>query len=250
MARSEGLLNISLRKVTLLNILTQSARFTTVLTVGCAHGLAALEVPMDSDEGLESVRELVLEYIVPLLDEALTAASERHLLAEGRGADGFSYGTDAWSLPSRVFKDRAEERLIPFEVTGPGCVLRLGSTEIRHHRVGESENDDIETSFPNNAKATVSASQLRLFGARDYFGPPREIVLAFMASAEGGLRAVHLARVGRVQDGKIVEWESAVEVWKRQPGESAVSQTPNRAPAEDSPTPRVERTKKRDVEEN
>lgn len=204
---------------------------------------------MDSDEGLESLRGPVLEYIVPLLDEALTAAAERHLLANGRGADGFSFGTDAWSLPARMFKDRAEDGLIPFEVTAPGCVLRLGSTEIRHHRVGESENDDIESSFPNNAKAAVAASQLRLFGARLYFGPPGEIVLAFMASAEGGLRAVYLARVGRVQDGKIVEWESAVEIWKRQPGESAPSQTPDRAPAENSPTPRVERTKKRDAEE-
>lgn len=204
---------------------------------------------MDSDEDLESLRRPVLQYLVPLLDEALTAASERHLLADGRGADGFSYGTDAWSLPARLFKDRAEDGLIPFEAMGPGCVLRIGSSEIRHHRVGESENDDIEASFPNNAKATVSASQLRLFGARDYFGPPREIVLAFMASAEGGLRAVYLTRVGRVENGKVVEWESAVEVWRRQPGDSPAQQIPDRAPAENSPTPRVERTKKRDAEE-
>jgi hypothetical protein len=198
----------------------------------------------DADEILK-LGELVKEHILPLLKEALNATAERHLLAADRGSDSFSFGTDAWSLPARLFRQHAEQEGFPFGVRGPGCVLFRGDCSIRHHRVGISENDDIARCFPGNARAAAASAgqQLRLFDAEE-LGPTGDLVLAYMANPESGLCAVYLARIGAVEDEKIVEWSSFVEIWKKTPEPASDTTFGNRVPPEDTSEPVVKLIKK------
>jgi hypothetical protein len=190
-------------------------------------------------------------HLLPLLRDALWMCAERHQLSEGRGADNFSFGTDAWSLPARRFRDAIEELSIPFTLTrDSGCVLAFGKEKIRHHRVGWFERDDILSSFPGNARALAAEvervrDQLSL-GFPEPFdeGEPGGVVLAYMANPRAGLCAAYLAVVGRVDAGKIVGWSDTRQIYVRDqapeppPGISAV------VPAEQTPDPVVRRIAK------
>jgi hypothetical protein len=189
------------------------------------------------------------EHLVPILEAALELCVERHALAEGKGADGFSFGTDAWSLPARVFADRAAEGAIPFDVSNiDGCQLVFGAVALRHHRVGERASDDIAQSFPRNAGAAGRGASRQLAFP---FEPPWSedtpaVVLAYMANPAEGLCAVYLATVGQTSRGKITAWGETVEVWRRG-DEAAPAEVapPVSAPAETVAAPIVRRGPKK-----
>lgn len=200
------------------------------------------------------LREPVIEYILPLLRRGLRAASERHQLAEGHGADNFSYGTDAWSLPARLLRDAIEAKAIPFALTTDrGCVLALDGHRVRHHRVGWSERDDIADSFPGGAKslaAEIEEHQLPLaFGEEFASIDPTVggVVLAYMANPKSGLCAAYLAVVGRADRGKITEWAETVQIYARDEGPepSLITVPPDVPPPEPIPTPIVHRREKK-----
>jgi hypothetical protein len=161
-------------------------------------------------------------YLLPILRESLGVCVERHQLAEGRGADNFSFFTDAWSIPARRFKDSVAEQRIPFQMHGfRGCVLALGRYNVRHHCVGWSDRDDIRVSFPRNAGAMGQEVKIReqmLLDFGEDFPPlnePGTVVLAYMANPQEGLCAAYLATPRRVDNGRIVEWDEIVELWRR-----------------------------------
>lgn len=205
-----------------------------------------------SDNIPESLIELTLEYLVPILEETLHICAERHTVGEGKGADGFSFGTDAWSLPARMFVEHAKEGSIPFDVVNEdGCALVYGQIRIRHHRVGETEHDDIAVSFPRNAKAASREAfhQFDLpFGDVPH-GDPEEagkVVLAYMANPVDGLCAVHLATVGQIRNGKIRAWDRTVEVWRRGGVPLSGAGTAPQVPAERVSAPVVRRGSKKE----
>jgi len=209
---------------------------------------------MTSSSSLEHLVRPVVDHLLPLLDESLSACAERHRIADGQGVDNFSFGTDAWSLPARKFKDAVEEESIPFSVArAPGCVLAFGDDRIRHHRVGWTEVDRIEVSFPGNAKALAGeleqAEQLSFEFPDD--NPPSvdAIVLAYMANPSVGLCAAYLARVGRVEHGRIVEWAETRELYRRDVPADA-GEVVHSVPAETVPTPTVRRTRKKERDED
>lgn len=200
---------------------------------------------------LERLVEPVTLHLLPLLADALEACSERHRIADGKGVDNFSFGTDAWSLPTRVFKDAIEEEAIPFGIAPErGCVLSLGQDRVRHHRVGWSEVDAIESSFPGNAHALgkeLEHARRQLHLEFPEYEPPAAgaVVLAYMANPGVGLCAAYLTRVGRVEHGKVVGWAETHELYRRDkptdPAELGTS-----VPAEKTPRPVVRRAPKRD----
>jgi hypothetical protein len=68
-----------------------------------------------------------------------------------------------------------------------------------------------------------------------------------MANAQSGLCAVYLARVGAVENGKIVGWASSIEIWRLQDGFTQTSPAGNqRPPAEETVEPVVTLVKKTD----
>ena len=201
-----------------------------------------------STSDLSSLRAPVQEHLLPLLQDALKACVERHEIADGRGADGFSFGTDAWSLPARLFRDAAEEELIPFEISNhQGLELAYDGFRIRHHRVGDSEAEDIWQSFPSDAKAVAEEIgrqfELELEGINPLLST-EPVVLAFMANPVGGLCALYLCTVGIVKKGRITSWSEAIEVWRRDEGEATASQQAQGPAPETSPTPIILRRQK------
>ncbi|MCP3886863.1 MAG: hypothetical protein GY700_15615, partial [Propionibacteriaceae bacterium] len=173
---------------------------------------------MTEDAVMESLVEPICDHLVPILEETLNTSAERHALAHNKGADGFSFGTDAWSLPARRFRELAEEGTIPFDViSDDGCVLIHKEQRIRHHRVGASEHDDINASFPRNAKAAARETYQQYtlpFNCEPSEGSKvtsGTVVLAYMANANDGLCAVYLTRVGEVLKGKVVRWSCTRE---------------------------------------
>ena len=183
----------------------------------------------------------VQEHLLPLLDDAMDAAVERHGIAEGRGADSFSFGTDAWSLPARLFRDYCQSTECPFSLSSDkGCVLKIGDSTLRHHKVGHTEAEDINSSFPNGAHALVQevSQQLLLFPIEPD-ATSDDVVLAYMANPTDGLCAVYLATVGRVNNGKIVEWDQVVPVWSRSGVDVGAFETVMSVEPEVTPEPQV-----------
>ena len=186
----------------------------------------------------------VTKYLVPILQETQAICVERHAVGRGKGADNYSFATDSWSFPARIFKDSAKEGLIPFEMSKEaGCVLFLNGKRIHHHRVGYSEADDIWESFPNNAEA-LSNEHLQIpldFEDTSFSGDPDLVVLAYMANSTDGLCAVYLATIGRVDNNRIVEWAEVEEVWSRDSIDVMESISRYATPPEESPKPVVTR---------
>ncbi len=216
-----------------------------------------------TSEVLYEVSKPVRRHLLPILRESIGICVERHQLAEGKGADNFSFYTDAWSLPARRFKDCIAEQTIPFTQENLlGCVLHYEQYQVRHHCVGWSEQDDIWDSFPKNANALSSEmkhqDQMLLDFGEDLSPQAGSgtLVLAYMANPIEGLCSVYMATPKRVQKGRIVEWDKVTELWRREPvaDESTDEQpaedqklsvsdtmTDKKHPAEESPIPVVRR---------
>lgn len=198
---------------------------------------------LDAAAEIAHLIEPVREHLFPLLWKAVNACAARHMIGEGAGVDSFSFGTDAWSLPARLFKESAVQGTIPFKLTGQsGCVLAYKGVRLRHHRVGELETEDIHESFPQNAKALrkeAASRQLSLPLEYEEFCGDASMALAFMANPRDGLCAVYLAIVGEVEDDKIVSWRHADLLWRRDGIETRAGVDMDRPPAEESPVPEV-----------
>lgn len=200
----------------------------------------------------------VRQHLVPLLDTALAAAAERHQVALGRGADNFSFGTDAWSLPGRLFRDAAADGEIPFTVENHvACILGHEDYRIHHHRVGSTERDDIRTCTPARAEAAAQATERQMgfdFLEADIDEPKtKTVVLAYMANPQDGLCAAYLATVGKVEGGKIAEWDETVAVWSRDGSidvHSPILTKPAVAPVEERRQPVVRLKTKRTQDAN
>lgn len=205
---------------------------------------------------LEELANIAKHHLVPILQETLHSAVERHIVSLGLGSSNHSFGNDAWVLPAGVFKERCQEDAFPFELeTGSGCVLIHSGYRLRHHKVGSSVTDNIQNAFPKGAKAAArewdqSKTQTSIFDflpekERSSFSSD-EIVLAFMANPEDGLAAAYMCTIGDVRDGKIAQWDQTIELW-RLDGGLDIPGTPSEGPVEppvESPTLRVVRKKK------
>lgn len=206
---------------------------------------------MPQKTSLDDLAEVVKTHLLPLLQDGLLACAERHLSAEGQGADNRSFCCDAWNLPARLFIDSIEDGSIPFKRRpGAGCTLLYGPYRLTHHRVGFSADDDIRTSFPNGAKSAskLASTQLELdFGDASEIPEPDIIVLAYMANPAEGLCAAHLATVSRVENNKIVAWQETLTLYEK--GTTSLppsTLTTDHAPAETAPPPLVRLNKAKD----
>lgn len=174
---------------------------------------------MDETSDLQTISDIIIEHIIPPLKRGLKGSAERHQLTLEDGSDNMSFGTDAWSLPARLIRERLKEGDLSLKISSrSGCVMLYGQYEIRHHRVGTSLNDDIRTSFPNGAKAVCDelGGEQFSFGFADTISPyEKHVVLAYMANPNEGLCAAYLAIPARIENGKIVAWDTVIELYRR-----------------------------------
>ncbi len=187
------------------------------------------------------------------------------MVGQGGGVDNFSFGTDAWSLPTRLFREGLDET--PFSVAKtPGCVMRLTrgdaanghedcaiqyeDFELRHHKVGLSERDDIARSFPNGASAAsqIHEGQLSIpFHDFDFgYQRDRNVILAYMANPEDGLCAVYLTTIRETCRGRISGWSYVERVWLRSEDDLLASEGYEIPGPEQAPTPQISRVRRHD----
>jgi len=210
------------------------------------------------EDPIEFIEEVVRIHLVGPLISALQAAVESYSVAEERGADAYSFGTTAWSYPKRQFQDAIEKGEVPFEKAGdPGFVMRYQGVRIRHHRVGDSDADDIFLSFPRGAKALGrdAKAQLELAfmsGQSAQTFVSDLVVLAYMANEKDGLCAVFLATPGEVEERgesfRVREWVRAVRIWHREADGADPIRVVQPPPAESPQLPVVTRRKKSESE--
>lgn len=211
---------------------------------------------MNDEQLLDLVESAVRQHILPILREAMSTCVERHSIGQGRGSDGYSFGTDAWSFPKRLFLDAAadEESGFPFRVDcSSGCVLQYDGLRLRHHSVGHSENEPIDEARPRAANALCSeTAQLDLFQPERTHRAlsDRCIVIAYMANPSEGLCAVYLCTVDHVDEhGKIAAWAATRELWRLSDQYSALTPATEQVPLVSTPEPVVTRRRPPSIED-
>ncbi len=142
----------------------------------------------------------------------------------------------------------------PFRLASQGGTFRFftGAFEMGCYRAGKSERDNIWTSFPQNDSGiqTLNNDQLWLPGMEPMALP--KLVLAHFGNSEDGFCALYLCAPKRYENGSVVEWAFAHELWKRAEAttESApvIASAPE-APAETVRTPIIRRKPRKDEEQ-
>ena len=157
---------------------------------------------------------------------ALAAAyqSSQDSYDPGVGHDNMLFGQMVWKSGSHFLKR---------ELAGlPGCKaeyvnqsldIRIGRTQVRLHKLGDSEQDDPARCFPNHPgpASRLGPEQLELAlppGA----GRPEEYlgwVIGTYGNPEDGLRRICFQAVGslRALDGTIAHWEKIVPIFEAPP---------------------------------
>jgi hypothetical protein len=169
------------------------------------------------------------------------------------GHDNLSFGTLVWRSGNFFLSAAVKAMGGSAEVINQSLQMRFGDVELRHHKLGISEEDDFWHSFPNHPgpaarmlgrSANVQLElQLPEEEIREFF----DWVLGSYGNPEDGLRAVVLHAVGgsRALDGTISRWEAVIPLFDARVGAalpvSAVSlERPVAAEVEVAPEPGVE----------
>jgi hypothetical protein len=133
----------------------------------------------------------------------------------GIGHDAITFGSAVWR--SSVFfmrRSLAEVSGVSTEEVNQSLSILAGRCRLRVHKLGTSELENPETSFPNSvgpaSRMGGGDRQLELDLGEPAATEYLDWVIGHYGSADDGLRAVRLQAVGseRALDGKIARWES------------------------------------------
>ncbi len=126
------------------------------------------------------------------------------------GVDGQIFAFAVYKIVSHLFQERVDLDLPGGAVVwnGRGRELVRGGRHIRWNKVGSSERDRIDESFPSRSRsaavmADANVEQLTL-GLRD--GEPANWILAHVGNPVDGLRALYLAAPIEVRGSQVVGW--------------------------------------------
>lgn len=126
------------------------------------------------------------------------------------GVDGQIFAFAVYKIASHLFQERVEVDLPGAAVVwnGRGRELVRGGRHVRWNKVGSSEHDRIQDSFPSRSRsatlmADANLEQLTL-GLHD--GEPVNWILAHVGNPVDGLRALYLAAPIEVRAGQVAGW--------------------------------------------
>jgi len=141
------------------------------------------------------------------------------------GHDAITFGSSVWR--SGVFflsKELGAVKGVATEEINQSLSILTGRCRLRVHKLGTSERDNPETSFPNNpgpASRMGGEDRQLVFDlsepdATEYL----DWVIGHYGSADDGLRAVRFQAVGseRALDGKISRWEAIETIFDASEG--------------------------------
>lgn len=156
------------------------------------------------------VRSAIVDSIV----RAYAENQDRHDPAVGD--DALTFGIHLWKSGSFFLSERlGAVPGITAEVVNQSLTVQVGRCRLRVHKLGDSELDNPETSFPNHAGPAARMGRVEQLSFK-FRGRLRERdeyldwVIGHYGSPDDGLRAVRLQAVGneRALDGKISRWEA------------------------------------------
>ncbi len=175
-------------------------------------------MPPSQDHVPEELRSPAIQAeLLNALERAYEVSQERH--DPEVGDDAITFGIHVWK--SGAYFLSAAFGTVPgaaAKIVNQSLSIRMGSIELRHHKLGDSELDNPLTSFPNHV-GPASRMPGRAQGVQlDLPIPEDEAeasqvyldwVIGSYGNPDDGLRAVRLQAVGpqRALDGTIARWE-------------------------------------------
>lgn len=163
--------------------------------------------------------------IIDSIVRAYAENQDRHDPAVGD--DALTFGIHLWKSGTFFLAERLGAiPEITAEVVNQSLTVQVGRCRLRVHKLGDSEFDNPETSFPNHAGPAARMGRVEQLSFK-FRGRLRERdeyldwVIGHYGSPDEGLRAVRLQAVGneRALDGKIARWEAIetlIDVSKRE----------------------------------
>jgi hypothetical protein len=191
--------------------------------------------------------------LVRALPRTYQVSQDRH--DPGEGDDAMTFGIHVWKSGVHYLRSAVTAFGGTAEVMNQSLAMRIEDVELRHHKLGDSETDNPEASFPHHAgpaarmagRAAGVQLDLPLSHEGQVAAPVYlDWVLASYGNPEEGLRAVRLQAVGchRALDGTISRWEDIVTLYDASLGAELPTMLPSvdvpRAPVEVTPEPGVE----------
>jgi hypothetical protein len=183
--------------------------------------------------------------IVRSLRTAYEISQERH--DPEVGDDAMIFGQHIWKSGSHFLKRELEGL--------PGCQadfvnqsldIQIGRARLRHHKLGESEQDDPACCFPNHPgpASRLGPEQLEMELHWSQGQPVEHLgwVIGSYGNPEEGLAMVCLQAVGgeRALDGSISRWEEIAIIYQASSGAAVASAIPApRAETVIAPEPEV-----------
>lgn len=161
--------------------------------------------------------EIVAEY-VGALGVAYDATAERHDPHEGSNNETFGVTVYHFKVKRLTEAFRDGSLGVTCRKVNNAFRMFVGPYIVGCYRVGESEQDDISSSFPGNegAAAELVESQLWLCGVPKTQGVERakKLVIAHLGNPDEGLRAIYLCVPGRMRGDRICEWAYTSLLWR------------------------------------
>ncbi len=162
----------------------------------------------------EEFTEPVKASLVEALTTAYNSACSMHDPAIGCNDMTFGYNLYHFIVfEVRGASGSQEPQLFQTTYSNQTFRVQVGSYELAVHRVGQTAQDDIWTSFPNNDKAvTTMVNAPYLPGLEPDLQSSRSVVLAHMGNPEDGLCAAYLCFATRQSNDRISEWGFALPI--------------------------------------
>lgn len=167
--------------------------------------------------------EEVQAALVRALQQTYEVSQEHHDPSVGH--DNLSFGTLVWRSGNFFLGRAVKAAGGSAEVNNQSLQMRFGQVELRHHKLGISEEDDYWSSFPNHPGPAArmlgrSVLQLEIPLSGEPIREYHDWVLGSYGNPEDGLRAVVLHAVGnsRALDGTISRWEAVVPLFDARVG--------------------------------
>jgi hypothetical protein len=190
--------------------------------------------------------------LVRALQTAYEVSQDRH--DPSVGDDAMTFGIHVWKSGAHYLAAAVTDAGGDTALINQSLSMRFGDAELRHHKLGDTENDNPSTSFPNHAGPAArmhgrasDAVQLEL-ELPEAEAVERRMYLDWVLGSYGnpadGLRAVRLQAVGehRALDGTISRWEDVVTLFDVSLGTSLAAPpiAADMPPEEITPEPDVE----------
>ena len=153
------------------------------------------------------------------LENGYGTAQDCYGEARTRGANQYVFGYDLYHYVVHELKQGVRAKPSGFEVLPAKepllFRLKLGEYTLACHRVGQTEDDDIKTHFPNNRGAILHMVPTPyLPGFKPEVSQLRNLVLAHMGNPDDGLCAAYLCFPIGTDQGRLSQWAYTHQLYR------------------------------------